>query len=111
MQGITLSFNGPQDGDVDHFVVAARSVYENFYRQRVVVSEGDGNAISAKTLGLNPGDSFYVSVATVDSVGHESLFAWPEVRCDSSSCVIPSYAKATPTIPRSSPEYNVEDEQ
>jgi len=25
--------------------------------------------------------------------------------------VIPSYAKATPTIPRSSPEYNVEDEQ
>src|SRR5215472_16973302 len=111
MQGITLSFNGPQDGDVDHFVVAARSVNENFYRQRVVVSEGDGNAISAKTLGLNPGDSFYVSVATVDSVGHESLFAWPEVRCDSSSCVIPSYAKATPTIPRSSPEYNVEDEQ
>ena len=111
MQGITLSFNGPQDGDVDHFVVAARSVNENFYRQRVVVSEGDGNAISAKTLGLNPGDSFYVSVATVDSIGHESLFAWPEVRCDSSSCVIPSYAKATPTIPRSSPEYNVEDEQ
>jgi len=111
MQGITLSFNGPQDGDVDHFVVAARSVNENFYRQRVVVSEGDDNAISANTLGLNPGDSFYVSVATVDSVGHESLFAWPEVRCDSSSCVIPSYAVPTQIIPRSSPEYNVEDEK
>src|SRR5882762_4222518 len=47
VQGITLSFSGPQNGDVDHFVVAARSVSENFYRQRVVVNEGDGNTISA----------------------------------------------------------------
>jgi hypothetical protein len=111
VQGITLSFSGPQDGDVDHFVVAARSVSENFYRQRVVVNEGDDNTISAQALGLNPGDSFFVSVATVDSKGHESLFAWPEVRCDSSSCAIPSYAKPTTVIPRSSPDYNVEDEQ
>jgi hypothetical protein len=91
--------------------VAARSVSENFYRQRVVVNEGDDNTISAQTLGLNPGDSFFVSVATVDSKGHESLFAWPEVRCDSSSCAIPSYAKPTTVIPQSSPDFNVEDEQ
>ena len=91
---------------------AARSVSENFYRQRVVVDEGDYNVISPQALGLNPGDSFFVSVATVDSNGHESLFAWPEVRCDSSSCAIPSYATAAAQIiPRSSPRYNVEDEQ
>src|SRR5215469_15094676 len=108
MQGIRLSFNGPQNGDVDHFVVAARSVSENFYRQRVIVDEGDDNVISAQTLGLNPGDSFFVSVSTVDSKGHESLFSWPEVRCDSSSCAIPSYAKPAGIIPRSSSAYNVE---
>src|SRR5215472_3600535 len=95
IQGIKLNFNGPQNGDVDHFVVAARSVSENFYRQRIIVSAGDGQLISPQALGLNPGDSFFVSVSTVDSAGHESLFAWPEVRCDSSACVIPAYA-ATP---------------
>jgi hypothetical protein len=110
MQGVTLNFQGPQDGDVDHFVVAARSVTENFYRQRVVVSEGDDKVISPQALGLNPGDSFFVSVATVDSMGHESLFAWPEVRCDSSGCVIPAYATPATAIPRSSPLYNVENE-
>jgi acetylornithine deacetylase/succinyl-diaminopimelate desuccinylase-like protein len=94
VRGIKLSFNGPQDGDVDHFVVAARSVNENFYRRRITVSEGDNRLISPQALGLNPGDSFFVSVSTADSAGHESLFAWPEVRCDSSACVIPSYAKA-----------------
>src|SRR5215813_5881780 len=92
VQGVTLNFSGPQDGSVDHFVVAARSVNENFYRNRITVSEGDGQLISPQTLGLNPGDSFFVSVSTVDSQGHESLFAYPEVRCDSTSCVIPSYA-------------------
>ena len=95
IQGIRLNFNGPQNGDADHFVVAARSVSENFYRKRIIVSEGDGQLISPQELGLNPGDSFFVSVSTVDGAGHESLFAWPEVRCDSSACAIPPYA-ATP---------------
>ena len=94
IQGIRLNFNGPQNGDVDHFVVAARSVSENFYRKRIIVSEGDGQLISPQELGLNPGDSFFVSVSTVDGAGHESLFAWPEVRCDSSACAIPPYAAA-----------------
>jgi hypothetical protein len=92
VKGVTLNFNGPQDGDVDHFVVAARSVNENFYRNRITVSEGDGQLISPQMLGLNPGDRFFVSVSTVDSQGHESLFAYPEVRCDSTSCAIPAYA-------------------
>src|SRR5215469_8987952 len=92
VKGVTLNFNGPQDGDVDHFVVAARSVNENFYRNRIAVSEGDGQLISPQTLGLNPGDNFFLSVSTVDGQGHESLFAYPEVRCDSTSCAIPAYA-------------------
>jgi hypothetical protein len=92
LQGVTVRFNGPQGADADHFIVAARSVNENFYRNRVTVSEGDNQLISPQMLGLNPGDSFFVSVSTVDSQGHESLFAFPEVRCDSSSCAIPPYA-------------------
>ena len=50
IQGIRLNFNGPQNGDVDHFVVAARSVSENFYRQRITVSEGDSQLISPQAL-------------------------------------------------------------
>ena len=112
VQGISVTF-----GEVDdaHVIVAARSVNENFYRQRVVLSndqgEGEG-VISPQSLGFNPGDSFYVSVASVDRKGHESLFAWPEVRCDSSACAIPSYATPRPAIiPRSSALYNIEHEE
>jgi hypothetical protein len=65
-------------------------VSENFYRQRITISNGD--TVSAQTLGLNPGDSFFISVASVDDRGHESLFAYPEVRCDSNSCVVPANA-------------------
>jgi hypothetical protein len=31
-------------------------------------------------------------VAAVDAGGHESLFAYPEYRCDTVSCVVPSDA-------------------
>jgi hypothetical protein len=73
--------------------VAARSVNENFYRQRIAISPSDKNqVVSPQALGLNPGDSFFISVAAVDDQGHESLFSYPEVRCDSNSCAIPSYA-------------------
>jgi Peptidase family M28/Fibronectin type III domain len=115
MQGITISFEEPEGGHVDHFVVAARSVNENFYHQRVTIShdDDDGNAaISAQTLGLNPGDSFFVSVAAVDKQGHESLFAYPEVRCDSSTCVIPSYAyNVTAPLPPPPPAKDPADEE
>src|SRR6516162_4944514 len=109
-QGIKLSFSGPQDGDVDHFVVAARSVNENFYRQRVVVSECDDQVISPQALGLNSGDSFFVSVSTVDSAGHESLFAWPEVRCDSSACAIPPYAATSVPTSAATDNQNVDED-
>ena len=109
-QGIKLNFSGPQDGNVDHFVVAARSVNENFYRQRITVSEGDSRLISPQALGLNPGDSFFVSVSTVDSAGHESLFAWPEVRCDSSACVIPPYAATFDPTSSATDNQNVDED-
>ena len=92
MTGVKLHFERPEDSFVDHFVVAARSINENFYRQRVVIAHPGGQPITAQTLGLNPGDSFYISIASVDRHGHESLFAYPEVRCDATSCAIPSYA-------------------
>jgi hypothetical protein len=95
LHGIEVTFQPPTGHRVDHFVVAARSVNENFYRRRIII-EGDGDhedrLISAKDLGLNPGDSFFVSVASVDENGHESLFAYPEFRCDSNACVTPANA-------------------
>jgi hypothetical protein len=94
VQGVQIQFQEPQGGHVDHFVVAARSVSENFYRQRVTLPHpGRQQLISAQTLGLNPGDSFFLSVGSVDKQGHESLFAYPEIRCDSNSCVTPPRAK------------------
>ena len=42
------------------------------------------------SLIVQPGDSFFVSVASVDKLGHESLFAYSEVRCDSTACKIPA---------------------
>jgi hypothetical protein len=111
VQGVKLHFDGPDGGHIDHFVVAARSVNENFYRQRFVIS--DGRRISPQDLGLNPGDSFYISVASVDKQGHESLFAYPEVRCDSTSCAIPSYAynvTAPLPLPPPPPEPDADDD-
>jgi len=92
VQGIQIKFDDPAGGNVDHFVAAARSVAENFYRQRIIVTHDTKRVISAQELGFNSGDSFFVSVSAVDKLGHESLFAYSEVRCDSSTCVIPSYA-------------------
>jgi len=91
--GVTVSFKAPQGGGVDHFVIAARSVNENFYRQPVVLALGNTTqAISPQSLGFTPGDSFFISAASVDKQGHESLFSYPEVRCDSSNCAIPANA-------------------
>jgi Peptidase family M28 len=93
LQGVRIKFDEIEDSHVDHLVVAARSVNENFYRQRLSISGGEEHpVISPQALGLTPGDSFFVSVAAVDKLGHESLFAYPEVRCDSSACAIPPYA-------------------
>jgi Peptidase family M28 len=92
-QGITINFDNPKGGNVDHFVAAARPVTENFYHRRITVTHDTKRVITPQQLGLKPGDSFFVSVAAVDKLGHESLFAYSEVRCDSTACKIPAYSK------------------
>jgi hypothetical protein len=111
-QSLRFHFEEPE-GRVSHFVLAARSINENFYRQRVAISD-DGGRISPQKLGFNPGDSFYISVASVDRQGHESLFAYPEVRCDATSCAIPSYANDVtaplPMPPPPPPDHDNDDD-
>jgi hypothetical protein len=83
----------PEAGQVHHFVVAARPVRENFYRRRVRLPRSATSAhVSADDLHLTPGESFFVSVAAVDEAGHESLFAYPESRCDAIRCAVPAGA-------------------
>ena len=43
-------------------------------------------------LGIAGQSAYFVSVAAVDAQGHESLFAYPEYRCDASGCVVPTGA-------------------
>ncbi len=89
-QGATIRWAAPVTGGVDHFVIAARSVGENFYRNRVnVPAMAITRALSAAELGLTAGENFFISVAAVDTRGHESLFAYPEFRCDALACVVP----------------------
>ncbi len=83
-----LTWTAPAYGKVDHYVVAARAVTENFYRRRVIASATSMTA-EPSDLGLDPGAAYFVSVAAVDAAGHESLFAYPEYRCDSTGCVVP----------------------
>jgi len=92
-KGIQISFDDPSGGGVDHFVAAARATSENFYRRRIIVTHNTKRVITPKELGLKAGDSFFVSVASVDKLGHESLFAYSEVRCDTTGCKIPAYSK------------------
>lgn len=108
-QGVRINFAAPTGGQADHYIVAARSINENFYRQRITVTNSiKAGPISPQTLGFNSGDSFYISVAAVDKAGHESLFSYPEVRCDSANCVVPSYAFDV-TAPFSSPPRSGDD--
>ena len=95
VNGVKVSFQRPHAEQVSHFVIAARPVTENLYHQHVLIEEGDQNKlITPDTLGITPGDAFFVSVASVDSSGHESLFSFPEVRCDSSGCAVPNGVQA-----------------
>jgi leucyl aminopeptidase len=87
----SLTWTAPTFGNVDHYVVAARQVTENFYRARVATG-GASMIGSPLALGLDSGTAFFISVAAVDAAGHESLFAYPEYRCDSSGCVVPAAA-------------------
>jgi hypothetical protein len=87
---ITLSWSAPVSGfAVDHYVLSGRATTENFYRTRVSVPGNVASrTVSVADLGLSDAPSFFVSVAAVDAEGHESLFAYPEYRCDASGCLV-----------------------
>jgi hypothetical protein len=87
---VDLRWSRPAIGIVDHYVVAARAVTANLHARRVRVESTLTSALlQAADLGIEGGGAFHVSVAAVDADGHESLFAYPEYRCDSTSCVVP----------------------
>ena len=93
---------------VDHLVIAARSVTENFYRKRISVpAEVRLRAVSPGELGFQQGYSFFISIASVDAQGHESLFVFPEMRCTATACLTPA-GQPTPIAP---PGRDVEDEE
>jgi Zn-dependent M28 family amino/carboxypeptidase len=91
--GPMLNWSAPTTGAVDHYVVAARATTENFYQSRVRIA-GSLNlaAVAPSALGVDPTQPFFVSVGAVDASGHESLFAYPEYRCDPTQCVVPAAA-------------------
>ncbi len=86
----TLDWTAPPSGTaVDHYVIAARPNSENLYRTRVVVAgAATSHSVTAADLGLPAATTFFLSVAAVDAKGHESLFAYPEYRCDATSCAV-----------------------
>ena len=90
----TISWTAPAAGPaVDRYVIAARPTTENFYRSRVVVpATKTSQPVTAADLGLSAGAPFYVSVASIDAQGHESLFAYPELRCTTAGCMVPADA-------------------
>jgi hypothetical protein len=90
----TLTFSAPVACTVvDHYVVAARPSTESFYKGRFVVAGGSTSATMAPSdLGVVGAASLYLSIAAVDAAGHESLFAYPEYRCDASKCAVPADA-------------------
>jgi hypothetical protein len=87
---LTLGWSAPNPSTpVDHYAVAARATTENFYHARVIVPKGATTwAASPSDLGMAAAPSFFVSVAAVDAQGHESLFAYPEYRCDATGCSV-----------------------
>src|SRR6266550_4800256 len=85
---VQLAWSPPASGSpMDHYVISARTSAENFYRMRMVVS-GDLTSATAdvfQDIGIPPATAYYVSIAAVDAAGHESLYAYPEYRCDSTN--------------------------
>jgi hypothetical protein len=92
--GVTVTFNAAPGDDVEKFIVAARPTTANFHTGRVRV-EGTRARVTARQLGIAPGQSFFISVAAQGDGHHESLFAYPEFRCDATGCAIPAGALNT----------------
>jgi hypothetical protein len=94
---VSASWTPPSGGGADHYVLAARPVGSNFYVKRVSVS-GSSKVVTAADLGIGAGQAFFISVAAVDAAGHESLYSYPEFRCQSTCQVQPGSLDVTDTI-------------
>ncbi|MFL5427104.1 MAG: hypothetical protein ACJ783_18960, partial [Myxococcales bacterium] len=53
---------------------------------------GTSALVTAAQLGIAPGQAFFISVAAESNGHHESLFGYPEFRCDATGCVVPAGA-------------------
>ena len=86
----TMTWSAPASGPaVEHYVIAARPTSENFYHARVIAPPSStSRQVTSADLGLATGSTFFLSVASVDAAGHESLFGYPEYRCDSTGCSV-----------------------
>jgi hypothetical protein len=90
-RGVTVTFNAAPGDRVEKFIVAARPTDANFHTGRVRV-EGTRASVTPAQLGIAPGQPFFISVSAQGDGHHESLFAYPEFRCDATGCAIPAGA-------------------
>ncbi len=75
---------------VHHCALAARPAGEPYYRRRIEVpADRTSFEASATDFGILTVEPLYVSIAAVDGEGHESQFAYPELRCDETQCAAP----------------------
>jgi Zn-dependent M28 family amino/carboxypeptidase len=88
----TITWSAPTSGpNVAQYVISARPTTENFYHSRVLVPASSTSLqVTAADLDLAAGSTYFISVASIDAAGHESLFAYPEYRCDSAECSVQS---------------------
>ena len=94
VSGVNLTFSAAPGDKVEKFIVAARPTTANFYTGRVRV-KGTQAFVKPDQLGIPAGQAFFISVSALSDGQHESLFAYPEYRCDASGCVVPAGALNT----------------
>jgi hypothetical protein len=96
---VTVSWSAAAPIGLDHYVIAARPITSSVYENRIMVAGGATSAtVSPSDLGIPTGTSFFISVAAVDAAGHESLFAYPEVRCSTTCAVQAGSLNVTTTL-------------
>ena len=86
-----IRFSWAPANRVHHYALAARPAGETYYRRRIEVpADRTSYEARATDFGILTVEPLYVSVAAVDGEGHESQFAYPELRCDETQCAAPA---------------------
>jgi Peptidase family M28 len=91
VSGVNVTFAAAPGDKVEQFIIAARPTTANFHTGRVRVHHS-GAFVTPQQLGIAAGQPFFISVSALGNGQHESLFAYPEYRCDASGCVVPAGA-------------------